>query len=740
MKTKRAPARPFLVAALLAALALFSPPAPAEVLPNANDLPDLPELPELTPTPGTIPLPELPSVSVPVDFYVAREALWGSILGNDQQDAALVQALDGVRVVLSGLRKIDGKKQLYVGIDEQQFAKHNIEHIRTVLETRFPTIPIYIEATAEITRLSANANADEVVTDLFADDFTDLSAWQRALSFSTGWAVAAFADSLPNESATDNAVALATATSCGGGCAITSAPLALAGYDRATLSFHRWIDDALRTDDYLKVEVGVNGTYHELKVYTTGSGTWQHGTYPLDRTHLTDATTIRFTARIGGGSPSSLFDLFAGSESSEEDRTIAIDNVVVQATGAAPPQPVSDQEAPETPASLTIQGVTISTTTIKEGERFSVRTTIANNTDTAITNKQVRLYQTTGRTTTPTTGVQRASRTTNNIPAGATRTITLTSNAPTVQQQTTYYYYLCIDTTCASPVTLVVQDKPTETPVGPYTPHPSMTGTNRPMGGDWIVRYGEDSYLDATLTLGGVETTAGQKGFIGSGHAFFPAGVNTFADNATHPDRTNVRVHRVRDVPGELRTPLIGRVAAIPQLIGSNAVNVDATFVAYPRTPTAGCALEWTDKATREKFCLDFGTDNQIERVQPLKIRGKGEEVYTVIGTQEPVESLKVWTSGARSRKSKGRDTLEGTISSYGKLLASSFTGNSFKYLVEMDEHEPVDGDSGGPVYTVPDTNGRVRVLGVVSGSGPGFMTFSSWYDVEKAYNLKPIQ
>ena len=315
---------------MLAALALFSPPAPAEVLPNANDLPDLPELPELTPTPGTIPLPELPSVSVPVDLYVAREVLWGSILGNDQQDAALVQALDGVRVVLSGLRKIDGKKQLYVGIDEQQFAKHNIEHIRTVLETRFPTIPIYI--------------------------------------------------------------------------------------------------------------------------------------------------------------------------------------------------------------------------------------------------------------------------------------------------------------------------------------------------------------------------------------------------------------------------PLIGRVAAVPQLIGDNTANVDATFIAYPRTPTAGCALEWTDKATREKFCLDFSTDNQIERVQPLKIRGKGEEVYTVVGAQEPVEGLRVWMSGALSRKVEGRDTLEGTISSYGKLLASSYLGNSFNYLAEMDEHESIGGDSGGPVYTAPDTNGRVRILGVLSGSGAGFVSFSPWYDVEKAYNLKPIQ
>ena len=55
-----------------------------------------------------------------------------------------------------------------------------------------------------------------------------------------------------------------------------------------------------------------------------------------------------------------------------------------------------------------------------------------------------------------------------------------------------------------------------------------------------------------------------------------------------------------------------------------------------------------------------------------------------------------------------------------------------------------IGGDSGGPVYTVPDATGNVYILGVLEGSitlrdkriG---VSFISWSDVKEELDLKPI-
>ena len=55
-----------------------------------------------------------------------------------------------------------------------------------------------------------------------------------------------------------------------------------------------------------------------------------------------------------------------------------------------------------------------------------------------------------------------------------------------------------------------------------------------------------------------------------------------------------------------------------------------------------------------------------------------------------------------------------------------------------------VGGDSGGPVYTVPDALGNVYILGVLEGSislrdKRTGVSFISWSDVKEELDLKPI-
>ena len=54
-------------------------------------------------------------------------------------------------------------------------------------------------------------------------------------------------------------------------------------------------------------------------------------------------------------------------------------------------------------------------------------------------------------------------------------------------------------------------------------------------------------------------------------------------------------------------------------------------------------------------------------------------------------------------------------------------------------------GDSGSPVYTVPDANGNVHIVGIIWAVGwspelGNITSFHSWDRVVEEYELKPIQ
>ena len=760
-----------LVFALALALAGCSKDTPTSPAPKVNPgADDITRPPGLFPDPGELPVQGLNTLEQPDKYDIAAEVLWGSILGTENKDIALVRALDGIRVLISGVVELDGKEQLYLGIDRETFAKHDIRNLRNVLEAKFPDIPIYIEESDGVIPLSDTEDEEPVPVDLFSDDFSNLTAW----TVSSAWKTGTFTHPVPDED-TDNRVAQVRSTDCTSTCTITTKPMDLSGYSSATLSLHRWLDDALDAGDTFVVEVGNDGVYRPVGSWGSDAGddVWHYNTFTLDQQHLGEQTTVRITVTMS--SFSDLFSLFGGGNEETEERVVAVDNVLIQGMETA---------------NLVVHDVSVSPQSVNSGASVEVRYSVKNAGTADASKGNVFVYRHRSRTDTPATGGTQVStfamQSSLAPDAGFSRAANV--RTPSVSADTVIYYYVCVDAAdgeaqlddnCGGPVTATVRAKVVETPEPEVvetpteepgtdnqqvvsTPTEDYTETSYPeppyescwhsperkhvMAGDAMLpKPLKDKILDTTgvyscgaITLGGVETKDGTKGFVVSGHVI--TGSTYTANSVTNTD--------ILIGHGEyMKTYDIGRflgkvykTSEIRNQGDERVLVADAAFVAYPRSMTSECSLTWRESG--ETFCLDLG-DNQIERVTPLKIRGKGRDVYTVVGSQKPEKGLGLWLTGAVSGVIEA-----GRITTGRKMLDVRGSGNDlyygYSYTVPIGSQSGAYGDSGAPIYTVPDANKNVRIVGVyegLSGFGPDIdlFVFSSWYNVADALDLKPI-
>ena len=395
--------------------------------------------------------------------------------------------------------------------------------------------------------------------------------------------------------------------------------------------------------------------------------------------------------------------------------------VAVQASAETPnesttQEPTTAQETPSAAPDLAVNAATASPIAPQSGDVVTIRTTIRNKGTATAPQKIVRVYRHTERTSTPTTGGVRESNTTTTptLAPNASVTVTSTQLAPAVTSNTAYYYYVCVDTAadeqvtdnnCSLPAIVVVRPKPTEVV-------PTPEDDSRPMGGDRIgVRYLDPQYgpKRGTLTLGGIETTDGVPGFVVSAHVVAP----------DDPGGAFIRDYTVTDaLVGEaitnIKMNLYGKVFRMPtvhegihQGVTYDFISVDAAFVAYPRPASPDCSLPFKQRINFRdvEYCLDVGGSAEyLEKVAPLKIRGKDDVVYTVIDSQDPEEDMEVWFSGSRS------GVVTGSVVKEVRVLV----GNEF--LTFAYGNTGMGGDSGSPVYTVPDTSGNVHIVGVLEG------------------------
>ena len=271
------------------------------------------------------------------------------------------------------------------------------------------------------------------------------------------------------------------------------------------------------------------------------------------------------------------------------------------------------------------------------------------------------------------------------------------------------------------------------------------------MGGDRLfAKPREDTRARGcgTITLGGVETTTGVRGFIGSGHVI--SRYIEQEDGRVLKDYSfdDITIVHSRDSRSNLVRHLLGKVFKMPSFYQEGdrrIITTDAALVAYPYPTTPGCSLTWS--GGDESFCLEDNGEEQIERLVPLTIRGTNGATHKVVGSQAVTEGLRILASGVMTGPietiAKERQALILGVDTDVDGLFYEYVNYS-EYADDYEGLRSVPGNSGAPVYTTPDEHGNVRMVGVLSGGGTDpagnkiGIFFSPWNQVSDEFNLKP--
>ena len=426
--------------------------------------------------------------------------------------------------------------------------------------------------------------------------------------------------------------------------------------------------------------------------------------------------------------------------------------VSIEQTATDPEQEEVPETTPTTTPDVTVTETVATPPSAIAGDTISIQATITNIGSAAADATTIRVYRHEQETTRPTTGGIREANTATTPTLAPNKSVQVTSThqaptAPTILGARTYYYYVCLtplsgeqttDNNCSStPAVINVRPK-REDPGPPYARCSGIPDRGTPMGGDAmpVQLIGHPTVSSCgTITLGGLETETGVHGFVVSAH------VIASAADRNNRDFTITDVFVGHDTTDNSLSHFLGKVYRMPEIhemqseAGSyNLLPADAAFVAYPHPKTPGCSLTWSGDG--EEFCLDVGAGEYIERVVPLTVRGANGTTHTVIGSKEPTESLTVRFFGSVTGVPK-ENVVEST-----KVLSHG-TGYS-NYANLALGSGAVGGDSGAPVYTVPDALGNVYILGVLRGSislrdKRTGISFVSWSDVKEELDLKPI-
>ena len=110
-----------------------------------------------------------------------------------------------------------------------------------------------------------------------------------------------------------------------------------------------------------------------------------------------------------------------------------------------------------------------------------------------------------------------------------------------------------------------------------------------------------------------------------------------------------------------------------------------------------------------------------------------------MIGSQQPTKGLEVTYSGAVTGPGKKTGTVSERV-----LTSNPERGVHYHSYVINRDLGSRSGDSGSPIYTIPDINGNVHIVGVYEGQffiagGKGRPIFSLWDEVAEDLDLKPI-
>ncbi len=359
----------------------------------------------------------------------------------------------------------------------------------------------------------------------------------------------------------------------------------------------------------------------------------------------------------------------------------------------------------------------------------------------------ISIYRTDNDWTRPTNGVKESNTITlDPLAPNTSVVITSTHTAPPVDFGIrSVFYHVCVnDLSCTREPAQVMVRELQEDPGPPYESCGAVPSRINPMGGDKVTTHRQsinDGIGCSTITLGGVEDVNGVRGFIASGHASIdsPNNVQDYFHSIPSLRMSHDRYH------------ILGTVFKLPSVSknknGNLILDTDSAFIAYPSRYTPNCPLDMTVISYDEQLCAKIDIGNQVEQLEPLKIRGEGDAIYTVIGSREAIEGETIWMSGSVSGQPLKRIAQREELLLLGRSSDGLYYGYAHYSLIPPDSKESISGDSGAPVYTTPDEDGNVYILGVHSGSGISsrigdfiFSTYHPWKGVVDEFDLVPVK
>ena len=770
---------------------------------QAYDLPESTdtELPTLFPAPGEEGLPLLPQQTM--DLPAVTDIVWASILQTAQKDNEIAELLNDVPVLLSGILEIQGKDHLYLGIERSYHNTHGSTNIAELLNKKFPGVPIYIEASDGVQTQAAKQQQE---TTIFSENFENgLTEWTSLAFFSEGW-LAYEEDN--NTTARAQNCAWGCAFTKNQEINLANYDEVTLSFERWTTNsslavqinnetIKQYTNDSTQKTETITIENATNARLSFVatgdnamidNVTITGIREQEEETISITRptatitgSTVTLTTTITNTGNVASttktlkfyrhrtsasnptaGAHLSTSTIGTLNQNESTTKTITTTTPTVTETTryyyyaciddtCSEPATIQVQpivQEPETAEDITITGITAAPISPESGASVTIQVTVRNGGAITARSKNVRFYRHTSTTNTPARGGTRlsTSATTGTINANASAMRTITTVAPTVTETTGYYYYACIDTTCSKSAAIYVRPKPQEpvtvpVPEPPYEDCWTAPVRRTPMGGDKVLQGIPGIANCTTITLGGLEATDGTRGFVMSGHG---------ADNHTTPFQATDDTYFSRDWNdhiGKIRG-ILGRVFKMPRIRpeGTRKIVVaDAAFIAYPRSNTLGCSVTW--RYENKTYCFDTGRGEYTEGIAPLTIRGRGNNVYKVVGSRQPTKGLEVNLTGSVTGVHEDLRVIA------TDFLALERGGSHYFYVGvasnAIGSDVTVGGDSGSPVYTTPDENRTVQIVGIHKGNvffdfnedgkdviGHGF---SSWDAVIDALDLKPI-
>lgn len=226
----------------------------------------------------------------------------------------------------------------------------------------------------------------------------------------------------------------------------------------------------------------------------------------------------------------------------------------------------------------------------------------------------------------------------------------------------------------------------------------------------YIGRTGTERH--SSIGLGGLNTTDGVEGFIISGHA------------PGHGNVGKVIAHELTDTDGNVQytKPLGVVVINNGNITSSGYFKADVAFVEYPKE----CVV------TETQLCYGE-TNNYKETVKPFEIFKSNGNTYTVTSYDSyPTRNTAVNAIGS------GTQTLfSGTINDNFQAVQ---TEDGYTY-VALATFNAMEGDSGGPVFSTPNTDDEVEFVGIIMGvvqkNNINYTGFVPWYKIQSDLGLQ---